>query len=65
MRRRKVLGGTMRQVGVIAAAGLVALEETVPQLAEDHRRAMTIAQAIDQLDSKIFSINKWKLCTII
>ncbi|KAL6267359.1 hypothetical protein P5V15_000434 [Pogonomyrmex californicus] len=56
-RRRKVLGGGMRQVGVIAAAGLVALEETVPRLVEDHRRAFTIAQAINQLNSKIFSVN--------
>ncbi|XP_011643838.1 probable low-specificity L-threonine aldolase 2 [Pogonomyrmex barbatus] len=56
-RRRKVLGGGMRQVGVIAAAGLVALEETVPRLVEDHRRALTIAQAINQLNSKIFSVN--------
>lgn len=56
-RRRKALGGAMRQVGVVAAAGLVALEETVPRLAEDHRRAMTIAQAINQLNSKVFSVN--------
>lgn len=56
-RRRKVLGGAMRQVGVIAAAGLVALKETVPQLAEDHRRASAIAQAIVKLNSKIFSVN--------
>lgn len=56
-RRRKVLGGAMRQVGIIAAAGLVALEETVPRLAEDHRRALAIAQAINQLNSKIFNIN--------
>ncbi|KAL6440236.1 hypothetical protein ACFW04_003074 [Cataglyphis niger] len=56
-RRRKVLGGAMRQVGVIAAAGLIALEETVPRLAEDHRRALAIAQAINQLNSKIFNIN--------
>jgi len=56
-RRRKVLGGAMRQVGVIAAAGLIALEQTVPRLVEDHRRALTIAKAINQLDSKIFSVN--------
>ncbi|XP_012221699.1 uncharacterized protein [Linepithema humile] len=56
-RRRKVLGGAMRQVGVIAAAGLVALEETVPQLLEDHRRALAIARAINQLNSKIFQVN--------
>ncbi|XP_011332668.1 probable low-specificity L-threonine aldolase 2 isoform X2 [Ooceraea biroi] len=56
-RRRKVLGGAMRQVGVIAAAGLVALEESVPRLIEDHGRAMTIARAINQLDSKIVSVD--------
>lgn len=56
-RRRKVLGGAMRQVGVIAAAGLVALEQTVPRLAEDHRRARIIAEAINQLNSKIFSVD--------
>ncbi|XP_011882589.1 PREDICTED: probable low-specificity L-threonine aldolase 2 isoform X1 [Vollenhovia emeryi] len=56
-RRRKVLGGAMRQVGVLAAAGLVALEQTVPRLVEDHRRALIIARAIDQLNSKIFSVN--------
>lgn len=56
-RRRKVLGGALRQVGVIAAAGIVALEETVPRLAQDHKRALAIAQAINQLNSKVFSVN--------
>lgn len=56
-RRRKVLGGAMRQVGVIAAAGLIALEQTVPQLEEDHRRTLIIAKAINQLNSKIFNVN--------
>jgi len=55
-RRRKVLGGAMRQVGVIAAAGLVALE-TIPRLVEDHRRAWIIAETINQLNSKIFTVN--------
>ncbi|KYM98128.1 L-allo-threonine aldolase, partial [Cyphomyrmex costatus] len=55
-RRRKVLGGAMRQVGVIAAAGIVALE-TIPRLVEDHRRASIIAKAIHELNSKIFSVN--------
>ncbi|KYQ56325.1 L-allo-threonine aldolase, partial [Trachymyrmex zeteki] len=55
-RRRKVLGGGMRQVGVIAAAGLVALE-AIPRLVEDHRRALIIAEAINKLNSKIFSVN--------
>ncbi|XP_018337200.1 PREDICTED: probable low-specificity L-threonine aldolase 2 [Trachymyrmex septentrionalis] len=55
-RRRKVLGGAMRQVGVIAAAGLVALE-TIPRLVEDHRRAWIIAETINDLNSKIFTVN--------
>ena len=41
-RWRKVLGGGMRQAGVIAAAGLYALEHNVDRLADDHRRARTL-----------------------
>ncbi len=43
-RWRKAVGGGMRQVGVLAAAGLVALEEMVDRLAEDHRRARHLAE---------------------
>jgi threonine aldolase len=43
---RKRLGGAMRQAGVLAAAGLVALEEMVSRLGEDHRRARVIAEAV-------------------
>jgi threonine aldolase len=43
---RKRLGGGMRQVGVIAAAGLYALEHNVDRLADDHRRARAIATTI-------------------
>jgi threonine aldolase len=45
-RIRKLFGGGMRQVGVIAAAALFALEHNIDRLAEDHRNAQTIAQAI-------------------
>jgi threonine aldolase len=45
-RIRKLLGGGMRQVGVVAAAALYALEHHVARLAEDHRHARLIAQAI-------------------
>jgi threonine aldolase len=45
-RERKQLGGGMRQVGVLAAAGLVALETMVPRLAEDHAHAALIARAL-------------------
>jgi threonine aldolase len=43
---RKRLGGAMRQAGVIAAAGLVALRSMVDRLAEDHHRARRLADAV-------------------
>jgi threonine aldolase len=43
---RKRLGGAMRQAGVLAAAGLVALESMVARLAEDHLRARRLAEAV-------------------
>jgi len=46
---RKRMGGGMRQVGVLAAAGLVALEENVARLHEDHERARRLAGAIADL----------------
>ena len=45
-RARKVLGGGMRQTGVIAAAGITALEEMVDRLAEDHENARRLAEGI-------------------
>jgi threonine aldolase len=45
-RVRKVLGGGMRQAGILAAAGIVALEQTVGRLAEDHVRARRLAEGI-------------------
>ena len=44
-RIRKLLGGGMRQAGVLAAAGLVALETLVPRLAEDHANARLLGEA--------------------
>jgi threonine aldolase len=43
---RKRLGGGMRQVGILAAAGLVALDTMVERLADDHRRARELAAAV-------------------
>jgi threonine aldolase len=43
---RKRLGGAMRQVGVLAAPALLALRENVERLADDHRRARLIADAV-------------------
>ncbi len=45
-RVRKLLGGGMRQAGVIAAAGLVALDTRVSRLAEDHAHARILAEAL-------------------
>lgn len=45
-RIRKQLGGGMRQAGVLAAAGIVALEMMVDRLAEDHARAKRLAQGL-------------------
>jgi len=45
-RARKVLGGSMRQVGVLAAAGIVALETMVDRLAEDHANAKHLAEGL-------------------
>ena len=45
-RWRKMLGGGMRQAGVIAAAGVVALEAMVDRLAEDHANARTLAEGL-------------------
>ncbi|MGA9638823.1 threonine aldolase family protein [Flavobacterium sp.] len=48
LRIRKMLGGGMRQVGYLAAAGLYALENNIAKLSEDHRRAKEIAQALSK-----------------
>jgi threonine aldolase len=45
-RARKVLGGGMRQAGVIAAAGITALQEMVDRLAEDHENARRLAEGV-------------------
>jgi threonine aldolase len=45
-RRRKMLGGGMRQIGSLAAAALYALEHHIERLAEDHAKAQLIAQAV-------------------
>jgi threonine aldolase len=48
-RFRKMFGGGMRQAGIIAAAGIVALETMVDRLAEDHANARTLAEGIARL----------------
>src|SRR5581483_6239571 len=48
-RWRKMVGGGLRQAGIIAAAGIVALETMVDRLAEDHRNARRLAEGLSQL----------------
>lgn len=45
-RSRKILGGGMRQAGILAQAGIVALEEMVARLGEDHRLARQLAEIL-------------------
>lgn len=49
-RWRKVLGGGMRQVGIIAAAGIYALENNIERLAEDHEKAELLAKGLDGIE---------------
>ncbi|UQD57315.1 low specificity L-threonine aldolase [Flavobacterium sp. K5-23] len=49
LRIRKILGGGMRQVGYLAAAGLYALENNIGRLAEDHRRAKELAAVLSKV----------------
>ena len=57
---RKRMGGGMRQVGVLAAAGLYALEHNVPRLADDHENARLLAEACEvdpgRVDTNIVAV---------
>ena len=50
---RKMLGGGMRQVGVVAAAGLISLEKMTRRLGEDHARATKIADGLRQIQGLV------------
>src|SRR5215217_1002353 len=47
---RKMLGGGMRQVGIVAAAGIISLERMTRRLSEDHLRAKKLADGLRQVD---------------
>ena len=47
-RTRKMLGGGMRQAGILAAAGIVALQKMVSRLGEDHKRASDLAEGLSE-----------------
>jgi len=54
-RTRKLFGGAMRQVGILAAAALYALDNNIERLADDHANARVLAEGIGSLDG--FSID--------
>jgi threonine aldolase len=48
-RFKQMMGGALRQAGIVAAAGLYALENNVERLAEDHENALVLAQGLAEL----------------
>ena len=50
-RNRKILGGGMRQAGILAAAGIFALNQNIERLADDHRRAKQLAEWLQNIPS--------------
>lgn len=57
-RWRKMLGGGMRQAGVLAAAGLYALEHNIDRLAEDHASARQLAESLDAINGVTVDLDK-------
>lgn len=58
---RKLLGGAMRQVGVLAAAGLIGLEKMAARLGEDHDNARLLAEKLAEIEG--ISIEPGEVCT--
>jgi threonine aldolase len=54
---RKALGGGMRQAGILAAAGLIALEEGPKRLHEDHANARLLAEALSHIEAVSIDLN--------
>ena len=50
---RRMVGGNMRQAGLIAAAGIVAIETMAQRLPEDHRRARALAEGLHAIDERL------------
>ena len=55
-RARKILGGGLRQAGVLAACGLYALDHNVDRLADDHEKAQTMAERLVQIPGVEFDL---------
>jgi threonine aldolase len=56
LRARKILGGGMRQAGILAAAGIVALDTMVGRLTEDHARARRLAQSLGAIPNLVMDL---------
>jgi threonine aldolase len=59
-RLRKGLGGGMRQAGIFAVSGLVALDEMVDRLKDDHANARRLAEGISEIDGLSVDLNHVK-----
>lgn len=59
-RNRKIVGGGMRQAGVLAAAGLVSLNYMVNRLAEDHANARLLAEGLADIPGIVIDIDQYK-----
>jgi len=57
-RLRKMLGGGMRQAGVLAAAGIISLQKMTERLSEDHRRAASLADGLSSIPGISFEMGK-------
>ena len=56
-RNRKVVGGGMRQAGILAAAGIVALTEMVDRLADDHENARKLAEGLANMEGLFIDLD--------
>lgn len=57
-KNRKLLGGGLRQSGILAAAGIIALTKMVERLAEDHERARRLAAGLAEIPGVFIDLNK-------
>jgi threonine aldolase len=57
--KRKIMGGGMRQAGILAAAGILALSEQTGHLAEDHEKARKIARELAEIPR--LKVNPWRV----
>ncbi|XP_072524097.1 threonine aldolase 1 [Salminus brasiliensis] len=57
LRARKALGGGMRQSGILAGAGKIALSDMIGRLAEDHRNARGFAEVLAQCDPPLYQVD--------